>query len=369
VANRSALLAVARTELNACASAAVVAINARGEERATASGTELLVVADQPPKTVQLFPMGRHVARDGRGPWELVDRAHAERVVAATLARLGSTELMFDYDHQAVTAEKTGGQAPASGWVKKLHVRDDGIWGDVEWTPAASARIVAKEYRYVSPWFGFEKETGRLTRLFNAALTNIPALEMAAVAAQSPDGDHMNLKAIAKALGLAEDATEEQVLAAIAKNNTGATAAAAAMAAVANALGVAADAKPEELAAAAAAAKTGGGAFDPTQFVPIAQFELVQSQVKTIVEDKHTASVDKAIADGKLAPAARDWALSLEASAFAKFVDVTPAVLGPSGAGGKPAPKDGELTDEEKAICSQLGLSEEDFKKSKEALA
>lgn len=356
-------LTAAATELTATASAAA-------EEKATASGMEVGVGTDGPARRIQLFPMGRQVARDGR-VWELVDRAHAEQVVAATLARLGSAELMIDYDHQAVTAEKVGGTAPAAGWVKQFHVQDDGIWADVEWTAPAAEKLARQEYRYISPWFGFDKETLRLTRFFNAALTNTPALELAAVASERDPGATMDPKAIAKALGLAETATEAEVLAAISKQNTLAATASASVAAIAKAIGLAADAKPDEVVATATALKSagaGGDKLDPAKFVPMEQFALVKAQLAGIQEDKATAAVDAAIKAGKLAPAARDWGLDLakrDATAFAKFVDVAPAVLGENGQGLKTVPEGG-LTAEERAICKQLGLTEDEFKASKE---
>ncbi|MFB9160491.1 phage protease, partial [Chromobacterium violaceum] len=47
---------------------------------------------------------------------------------------------------------------------------------DVEWTDKAAAMIVAKEYRYLSPVFTYDKQ-GRVTGLLHVALTNNPALD------------------------------------------------------------------------------------------------------------------------------------------------------------------------------------------------
>src|ERR1044072_6239278 len=104
---------------------------------------------------ILLFPMGRHVTRDGRGPFILKGTAHADRVIAATKSRLGSCASFFDYDHQVVAdVAKSGTQAKAAGWIKSsaLSADDQGIWGEVEWTPAARAALADRGYRSVRPF-------------------------------------------------------------------------------------------------------------------------------------------------------------------------------------------------------------------------
>lgn len=146
-----------------------------------------LPASSSPPRRIKLLPMGRIDMRDGRGPYFLRDRAHADRIVAATRQWLGSADMMFDYDHQAVAAAKQdGATAPASGWVKtaNLVVEDDGIYADqIDWTPAGAAAIVAREYRYISPLFYAAKSTGDVLQLKNIALVNIGAIDLPAIAA------------------------------------------------------------------------------------------------------------------------------------------------------------------------------------------
>ncbi|RWE48621.1 MAG: hypothetical protein EOS24_34125, partial [Mesorhizobium sp.] len=98
------------------------------------------------------------------GPWVTGDKASMEQIVANTRQYAGSTDLAIDYDHQTVfgAIPGVGGKAPAAGWIKELQARDDGIFGRVEWTAAASAAIKAGEYRYLSPVFFHEKTTGRV---------------------------------------------------------------------------------------------------------------------------------------------------------------------------------------------------------------
>ena len=110
-----------------------------------------------PPEWVQLMPAGELHARDGRR-WRLDD---ADKVIAETRRRNGGVDLVFDYEHQTDHAPRNGQEAPASGWIKELQARAGGIWGRVEWTAHAKARIEAREYRYISPVFRHTRAGGR----------------------------------------------------------------------------------------------------------------------------------------------------------------------------------------------------------------
>jgi len=324
---------------------------------------------------VQLLPAGSIVGKDGRR-WVLDDAAG---VVAATLASLGPTQMFFDYDHQLAFAAKdgVGGRAPAAGWVTGLRARSNGIWADVEWTPAAAAQLKAREYRYLSPYFYHERDTGRITRLVNAALVNNPAItSLPAVASEqdadfNPQGTSMKFtEQLAQKLGLPATATEAQILDAVATQTaTAASAVAGQLGPVATALGLAADAKPEVITAAAAAAVAGRA--DPTKFVPIDAVTALQSQVNALTQGQAisaaTAAVDEAIAAGKLVPALKDWGLAsatADLDAFKTFVAAAPQVLKPGKIGDTPgAAPDAEttLTPELQAAARALGISEDEI--------
>lgn len=47
----------------------------------------------------------------------------------------------------------------------------------VEWTAQAKQFIKNREYRYISPVFGYNKQTGEITVLQHAALVNHPAID------------------------------------------------------------------------------------------------------------------------------------------------------------------------------------------------
>ncbi len=346
------------------------------EAFATAAATEVAFAGDAPPTRIELFRYGTHDGKNGSGRYELTDRAHAEAVVAASVARLGSSEMPIDYDHQMPfgAVPGVGGKAVAAGWIKQFHITDAGIDADVEWTDAASAHLKAREYRYISPYFGHEKGSGRVTRFINAALTNLPNLELRAVASQqgsTGDESMIDLKKIAGALGLGDTADEAAILTAIDEQK-------AAASATAKALGLAETAKPEEVTAAASALAANSGNPDPAKFVPIATVTEMQSamsslksQIGGMLEAEQAKVVDQAIADGKLIPAQKDWALNAinsDATAFASFLATTPAMkLGDRILDEKVKGADG-LTTEERAVASQMGITPEAFAKSKAEL-
>ncbi|MGZ8371188.1 MAG: phage protease, partial [Caulobacteraceae bacterium] len=224
------------------------------------------------------------------------------------------------------------------------------------------------------------KADGAVTKLVNVALTNRPAIEeLAAVAASATNGDPMSLKNIAGALGLAETADEEAICAAISELKKPAEGAAAASATaqatlgkVAAALGVKADAKEDELVAAATQAKAAQP--DPAQYAPKAVVDELQGQLKTLQEEQSeraaTAAVDAAMAAGKVSPATKAWALNLakgDPKSFEAYVAAAAVIVPPGERRPPGTPPAGEvsLTDEDKAACAAIGMSEDDFLKAK----
>ncbi len=302
------------------------------------------------PDWVQLLPFGEIVARDGRR-WSL-PKAKAAAVIAASLAIAASADLPFDYDHQSDLAAVAGvgGTAPASGWIKELQARDDGIWARVEWTARAAALIAAKEYRYASPVFNHTK-AGEVTAIRRAALTNTPALDLAAVASELNPGDNMDLTKIAAALGLGAAATEDEILAAIA-------AMAAPAAACADLAKVRTALKLPDTADGTAICTAIAGMGEPLTALASLQAE-VNTLKATAATDKATADVDAAIKAGKLTPAARDHWISLASTNRAQFdsiVGVLPTIVAP---GVDPTvkidPATLTLTEDQVALCSQNG--------------
>lgn len=325
-------------------------------------------------KWIMLLPLGRFAGRDGRGPYDAGTAEAMKAVVAATLQRAGTADLVVDYDHQSIFAAvpEVGGQAPAAGWIKEFEVRDDGLYGRVEWTARASRAIRQGEYRYISPVYHHDK-SGKVTRLLHAGLTNTPNLDLAAVAASTTFSTEETpmLKNIALALGLAEAASEADILTAINSSLTSASA-------IAVAAGLPATAKGTEVLTAvqsAAAAKT--AQVDPTKFVPVEQVTALQTEINSLKGrmdgDAAETAVNKAISDGKLAPALKTWALDYhkaDPAKFKTFVDGSPVLTSAQRASATPPngnSADADLTDEDIAVMKQMGLDRETFLKVKKA--
>ncbi len=371
------------------------------------------------PEWVQLLPPGTITSRDGRGPYRL-DDPHG--VIESTLAHQKGVPLPIDYDHQLLYSAKNGQPAPAAGWITEMEVRGSGIWGRVEWTEAAAAHLSAREYRYLSPVFNYLRHDGTVTRIECAALTNIPNLELTALASRldTNGGEDMDLNQflamLASALGMTGTPTPEAVAAHV-KDVLGAgkakeTALNEAVVGLRTGLGLAADAKPEAVVAhaktlkeqhlalsglftglardfglaadakpeaVAAHAKTlkgaGGGGTDPARFVPMEQFQAVAGRLSALETDRTrervTAVVAHAKGAGKLAPAMEGWATdyaSKDLAGFESWANAAPVVVAPGATGpvGGLPPVSGGLTDVDRAVCSQLGLGEDAYKKNLE---
>ena len=96
------------------------------------------------------------------------------------------------------------------------------------------------------------------------------------------------------------------------------------------------------------------------------QVKSLSARIETIESEKLTASVDKAIADHKLFPHQREWALSMGKKAFEAYLSsVGDATVGPSTVEHTPDPKVQtdpskiELSAEERAICLAAGFDPE----------
>jgi len=169
------------------------------------------------PEWVHLLPAGRGAAGsietgDARGPYFAPD-LHA---VAARFAP--GDKLPIDECHAADLAAPEGRPAPARGWIVALQVRQDGLWGQVEWTGAGKALMADKAYRGISPVILHDKAK-KVLAVLRASLINTPNLK-GLVALHSEEGPSenidMDLKGLLVALmGLASDADDAAVFAAV----------------------------------------------------------------------------------------------------------------------------------------------------------
>jgi phage I-like protein len=352
------------------------------EAAALAAAVEV-VGADGAVKTDFLvLPYGDPIeARDGR-KWILRAGDHAARVLAATRATLGGTAMMIDYDHQAAyAADGVGNRAEAAGWVSDIRAEADGIHVTVDWTDDARAALAARKYRYISPDFRFSKASGEVTRVIRAGLTNSPALDLPALAhvrgatpGEVPDMKTLTLAstaltALAAAFAVKPDELDEaKVLACVADLVKARDGNAAALASLRTELKLDADAdEAAVLAAVQSVAKA--GAPDPSKFVPKAGYDELAARLSAIEEARVLASVDQAVADGKIAPSMKQWAIDLgkkDEPALAAYIAGSVPFAGAATIKGEPKIEKGKLSAEEKAICTMMGVSDADFLKTRD---
>lgn len=302
------------------------------------------------PDWVQIFPAGPQIATvDGRSyrmsdPQAFVDAQRASM----------ATPILVDFDHLSSFAPEENGDQTAAGWIEELEVRDGQVWARVVWTVRAAKQIAEREWRFVSPEFRVSKATSEILALDALSLVNRPAFQMKALARanQPKSGDQSMLKAIAKSLGLPEDASEEQILAAI-------------------------QAKDDELKTAKASQTTPS----TNDFMPRADYDRVlaraekaEADLKTSAEaarkDEVETLIASAVAAGKIAPASKDHYVALASSSdegfeeVKKLTETLPKITEASKLKDL-SEKASALSDEDKQMCSMLGISEEDFAKQR----
>lgn len=351
------------------------ALTSEAEGAAIATAVEVVGADGAVRDQFLIMPFGNPFkARDGRS-WILRDRGHAEQVLAMSKDFWAGTEMMIDYDHQAAyAADGVGNTAPAAAWVKSLTIGDDGIHAQVEWTAPARAALEKREYRYISPDFRFAKKTGEVTRIVRASLTNSPALDLPALAhirTGAPAGEEPDMKTItlsaASVVALAavlamkpEDLDETKVLEGVQQLGADHTA----LTAIRAELEIDTDA--DQAVAIAAIRDRGKTEIDPSKYVPKAGYDDLASRLKALEEGKVLASVDEAVAAGKIAPAMKAWAIKLgkqDAAALASYIEQSVPFAGKAQVKGdiSGATDPSSLTDDERAVCSMMGWSEEDF--------
>ncbi|HML56419.1 MAG TPA: phage protease [Solidesulfovibrio magneticus] len=348
---------------------------------------------------VQLFPDGDFEARDGR-PGSLKGcsaktwRLDAD-IAAALIDRADAREtpLCIDYEHHTLTAKDAGHKAVAAGWIEALaYVPGRGLFARVAWTDAAREHIRADEYRYISPLFTFDPETGAVLSLVNAALTNNPALDgMAAVAAANqiattnqPHTEALMdelLERLRWMLNLPVTATAEEIAAQLdkLKGMIGGEGDAAATSVDLLAILAGKDAAIADLTAKAATP-------DPAKFAPVEALSALTAENTDLKAKLAAASaqngaaalsaeIKAAVADGRVHKSLEGWLADLAAKSpdaardyLGKAAPVaaltamqTSTVTPPAGAGTV------ALSAEEKEAAKLLGIPEDVYATGKEA--
>ena len=182
-----------------------------------------------------LVPVGQFMLKPEKDPkTQAVQLVDAKSIEA--MANSFDGRLLVDFEHESYDPEK---RTAAAGWITHVEAREDGLWGQIEWTGSGKTSVDGKEYRFLSPTFlrndtekAGQSRSGpwlRPLRLDSAALTNRPNMatitpffnaarpEVSATdrGAQSNTQDNNTMRELLiQLLGLPEDATDEQITAA-----------------------------------------------------------------------------------------------------------------------------------------------------------
>lgn len=335
---------------------------------------------------IQLLPAGEFRSRDGR-PAECAAWLTNADIAAKLIADIAAlaNPVVIDYEHQTLLSAENGQKAPAAGWFTAdgMEWREgEGLFAKVEWTETAKLHIDAKEYMFLSPVILYDKKTGAVRKILNAALTNNAAIDgMEEVSARltavftQEEKLAMNMDELLEQLrwmlNLPTLATPEEVLAELQK----ATAAIKA-------------AQPEAVAAAGFSitgllASLGTqvavlkvAAPDPAKYVPVDTMQALQTEVAALRSERVARDVDgvitAALTAGKLLPPQEKWARDLgtkDLAALNQYLETTQPVAALSAMqnGGKPPASEpqGDMSETELAMCRATGVSPEDFKKTK----
>ena len=329
------------------------------------------------PTEIKILPLGRVHSQKGDfnvddESFELIRKQFKDRKL----------DLVIDYEHQTLSDV----QAPAGGWIKELYKGEDAIIAKVEWTAKAAEYLKNKEYRYLSPVVLVRKRDQKATAIHSVALTNTPAIDGMFALVNSLDiedisegGNIMDLKELAKALGLPETATEEEIKKAVEdaakaaeklkemeekkpEDKTGEggkpqeVAEVVANSTILSMLGLKEGAKTEDVAASIMALKTG---------TPDTQAELLALKQRMQERDADE-EVQKALKAGKITAAQTGWAKSYalkDMDGFKGFVEKAPVVVPPGKLELKDAPAAPGSDEVDVAILKNMGVSMEDVKK------
>lgn len=328
------------------------------------------------PTEIKILPLGRVHSQKGDfdvddESMELIRKQFKERKL----------DLVIDYEHQTLSDV----QAPAGGWIKELYKGEDAVIAKVEWTPRAVEYLKNKEYRYLSPVVVVRKRDQKAMAIHSVALTNTPAIDGMFAIVNSLDiedilegGNTMDLKELAKTLGLPETATEEEIKKAVTEaakaaeqlkeletkqpgdgksGDEGQEGEVVANSTILSMLGLKKTARTEDVAASIMALKAGGA--DTQAEVAVLKERLQERDAQEAVE--------KALKAGKITAAQTEWAKEYalkDMDGFKGFVDKAPVVVPQGKLGLKDAPATSGYSDDvDVEILKNCGIDPEDAKK------
>lgn len=307
---------------------------------------ELSLVDGGVPTEAHLLPAGEFRATDGR-PYDCanwrIDAEIAARVIERVASRTNDT--LIDFEHQSLRAMENGQRVPAAGWFRQLEWREgQGLYAtQIKWVGDTADLIAKKQYRYISAVFPYYPSTGEVLDIVSVALTNTPALDglesladLVSAQFNHPSNHQREVTDMEKdqqiAALTAERDANKQSLAALTTENANLK---ENVAALTDRL------KGIEAAQAAAEAK--------------------------VEQEKKEALIVAALASATLAPVQRPWAESLSLAQLTAFVESAKPMLPADRQAGAGDGAGDSLTEVELAMCTRMGVSPEDYKKTKAA--
>lgn len=128
---------------------------------------------------VLVSPLGTFPHPDGE---QLCTREAFDALVEKWRAD-GEPEILVDFDH----ASETGGPTEAAAWATDLRSDEEGLHATFRMTDKGAEALSATRYRYLSPAWYVDEE-GHPTELSTIALTNRPNLPVPRLLNRKPDG-------------------------------------------------------------------------------------------------------------------------------------------------------------------------------------
>jgi phage I-like protein len=297
-----------------------------------------------------------HETKGGKIP---LDCEHYSKSIAALLG-VEETE----------AAKLLKGERAAAGF-GKLEKRPDGLWlTAIEWSPRARLLMGQDMYRYFSPVLrGLVNPPLRIT---SVALTNSPAIDqldsLAAMAEPETIGtpagkEPRNMDQIKKLLGLAPDADEAAIIAALTalleKQPTPDEMACASE--LRATLGLGPSATSATLIGTLKALQAKAGQADADSAALTALTTRLQTLEANETARRRQALIDSGVAAGKLTPAfIESWAKTADEAALTAFLAAAPVICPTgsliSGIALAPTADAAALTAEDHAVATQLGI-------------
>lgn len=308
----------------------------------------------QAPTELRIFKPGWTETTKGKF---LFDEKSASAVLKAFQSY--GNRLVFDYDHAMVKGSvRPQDKTAAANFAVEVKLGDEGpeLWAvDIQWTANAKAAVEAGEWLYFSPTFYFDEKSRRVDELVNVALTNLPAtIGMTPLVAAGEDISGETepekgapMKALFQALGLREDAQEDEAISLVHKSK-------------ADQAKVLELTKADSLVGALGVIQAGMAAIEQAKVLSVENEALKAEQVETQKAAILQANERKFNEDLKA------WASKQSLEALSEFVKVAPDLVpAPDGLTQPAVPAVATLTEDEKRFAKLLGNSESELAKFK----